>query len=240
MVAKTAAKAASAIVTVDALQKETITEVASKFWAPFSKTHAPYSAPLVDTIYQHEMIETHFNPRKIIMLEFSQYLECYLWPNYTEQASVAHVMSIVVMLNEKFRERIDAWQVWSRVKFDIVREEYETQLTHIINLMNYIAPVNGKIGFARPSKKLRKYWTNLSNKIVAQDAEDTEESRKARFERNYLWNLIARFKRTLDRVDDESKEIDLEEIRYCERFIELMTDLEALLPTKVCCLTFFF
>ncbi|KHJ76208.1 hypothetical protein OESDEN_24172, partial [Oesophagostomum dentatum] len=56
------------------------------------------------------MIATHFNPRKIVMLEFSQYLECYLWPNYTEEASVAHVMSIVIMLNEKFRERIDAWQ----------------------------------------------------------------------------------------------------------------------------------
>ncbi|VDN31766.1 unnamed protein product [Cylicostephanus goldi] len=128
MVAKTAAKAQSSIVTVDALQKETITEVirvsfllqdtpfsaffqvAYKFWAPFSKTHAAYSAPLVDTIYQHEMIATHFNPRKIIMLEFSQYLECYLWPNYSEEASVAHVMSILIMLNEKFRERIDAWQ----------------------------------------------------------------------------------------------------------------------------------
>ncbi|RCN26696.1 hypothetical protein ANCCAN_27577 [Ancylostoma caninum] len=110
MVAKTTAKGPSSIVTVDALQKETITEVACKFWAPFSKSHAAYSAPLVDTIYQHEMIATHFNPRKIIMLEFSQYLECYLWPNYTEEASEAHVMSIVIMLNEKFRERIDAWQ----------------------------------------------------------------------------------------------------------------------------------
>ncbi|KAK6023673.1 hypothetical protein OSTOST_10532 [Ostertagia ostertagi] len=262
-------KTASSIVTVDALRKETITEVASKFWAPFSKTHAPYSAPLVDTIYQHEMIDTHFNPRKIIMLEFSQYLECYLWPNYTEQASIPHVMSIVVMLNEKFRERIDAWQCFVKkpehfpgfihrvlelsldensrsnaeqcaiitflvnsfnsVEVDIVREQMN-KLTHI-SIWTNLLPSQREDIFAG-SKKLRKYWTNLSNKIAAQDAEDTEESRKARFERNYLWNLIARFKRTLDRVDDESKEVDLEEIRYCERFIELVTDLEALLPTR--------
>lgn len=47
-----------------------------------------------------------------MMLEFSQYLENYLWPHYEEgKASHAHMMSIVVMLNEKFRERVPAWQV---------------------------------------------------------------------------------------------------------------------------------
>lgn len=46
------------------------------------------------------------------MLEFSQYLENYLWPNYSEQqSSFAHMMSIVCMLNEKFRERVPAWEV---------------------------------------------------------------------------------------------------------------------------------
>lgn len=29
-----------------------------------------------------------------------------------------------------------------------------------------------------------------------------------------------------------NSEVDLEDIRYCERFIELVTDLEALLPTR--------
>lgn len=47
------------------------------------------------------------------MLEFSQYLENYLWPNFkTETTSRAHVMSIVVMLNEKFRERVEVWQIF--------------------------------------------------------------------------------------------------------------------------------
>lgn len=267
--AKTATKVSSAIVTVDALQKETITEVAFKFWAPFSNSHAPYSAPLVDTIYQHEMLGTHFNPRKIIMLEFSQYLECYLWPNYTEEASTAHVMSIVVMLNEKFRERIDAWQCFvnkpehfssfihrilelsldendrsnaeqcaivtflvnsfNSVEVDIVREQM-SKLTNM-SIWTNILP-SQRDDLIAGSKKLRKYWAKLSQKIAAEDAEDSKEARIARFERNYLWNLIARFKRTLDRVDDDSKEVDLEDIRYCERFIELVIDLEALLPTR--------
>ena len=45
-----------------------------------------------------------------MILEFSQYLEQYLWPNFDENSSHAHMMSIVVMINEKFRERVNAWQ----------------------------------------------------------------------------------------------------------------------------------
>lgn len=53
-----------------------------------------------------------FSVRRIMMLEFSQYLENYLWPHYTAgEASQAHMMSIIVMINEKFRERVPAWQV---------------------------------------------------------------------------------------------------------------------------------
>lgn len=49
-----------------------------------------------------------------MLLEFSQYLENYLWPNYQRaDASHAHMMSIVVMLNEKFRERVDAWAIFA-------------------------------------------------------------------------------------------------------------------------------
>lgn len=49
------------------------------------------------------------------MLEFSQYMENYLWPNYKGgDASQAHMMSIVVMLNEKFRERVPAWDPFKK------------------------------------------------------------------------------------------------------------------------------
>ena len=40
----------------------------------------------------------------------SQYLECYLWPNFDPKvSSKEHLMSIVVIVNEKFRERVPAW-----------------------------------------------------------------------------------------------------------------------------------
>lgn len=58
------------------------------------------------------MLDFSFSVRRIMILEFSQYLENYLWPNYVHKnASFAHMMSIVIMLNEKFRERVAPWQV---------------------------------------------------------------------------------------------------------------------------------
>lgn len=50
------------------------------------------------------------------MLEFSQYLEKYLWPSYVaEKASRAHTLSIVVMINEKFRERVLVWEAFQKL-----------------------------------------------------------------------------------------------------------------------------
>jgi intron-binding protein aquarius len=52
-----------------------------------------------------------FSVKRIMMLEFSQYLENFLWPNFdgTAETSLAMVMSLVVIVNEKFRERVPAW-----------------------------------------------------------------------------------------------------------------------------------
>lgn len=53
------------------------------------------------------------------MLEFSQYLENYLWPNYQGgESSHAHMMSIVFMLNEKYRERVAVWQIFEEKNQD--------------------------------------------------------------------------------------------------------------------------
>ncbi|KAL5203408.1 hypothetical protein ABZP36_014360 [Zizania latifolia] len=45
-----------------------------------------------------------------MILEVSQYLENYLWPNFdSDSASFEHVMSMILMVNEKFRENVAAW-----------------------------------------------------------------------------------------------------------------------------------
>nr|CAD7445579.1 unnamed protein product [Timema bartmani] len=90
-----------------------VTQVlASRYWAPYTVgNHLPFDEKVVDDIYITEIYGSNFSIRRIMMLEFSQYLENYLWPNYvTGTSSHAHMMSIVVMINEKFRERVPAWQ----------------------------------------------------------------------------------------------------------------------------------
>lgn len=48
----------------------------------------------------------------LFFLSFSQYLENYLWVNYTpEVSSHAFLMSICCIVNEKFRENVPAWEV---------------------------------------------------------------------------------------------------------------------------------
>ena len=49
---------------------------------------------------------------KVKFLEFSQYLEKLLWPSFDAAKSTrAHILSIAVMVNEKFRERVPTWEV---------------------------------------------------------------------------------------------------------------------------------
>ena len=65
-----------------------------------------------------------------MLLEFSQYLENSLWPNYHPRlATHAHLMSIVVTVNEKVRERVPAWHV-SRV---LLRKRGESGLGTVMS-----------------------------------------------------------------------------------------------------------
>ena len=62
-----------------------------------------------------------------MLLEFSQYLENYLWPNFDPKvARKAHVMSIVTMVNEKFSERVPAWEVSGQRVFSTMLQEHCT------------------------------------------------------------------------------------------------------------------
>ncbi|CAI5452967.1 unnamed protein product [Caenorhabditis angaria] len=258
----------SGSVTRDAMEQDMISSVAEKYWAPFSKDrHQPYDAKLVEVIYETEIIKTGFNPKKIKMLEFSQYLECFLWPNYQPSSSKAYHLSIVVMINEKYRERTDAWQkiletpenfphfFQNIMNFAIADETVASQseqcaiLTFLVNAFNsvevdLVQKVTKKLtsieiwdsllesqrqDLFKKQKKLKKVWELVTRKMKETDQKDNG---KGLFERRFIWNLIEKFVKTLKSVDDESKDIDIDAIRYCEKFIELLIDLESLLPTR--------
>ncbi|XP_075700839.1 RNA helicase aquarius [Rhinoderma darwinii] len=255
--------------TVTQMNAEFVTQLAKSYWAPHSKKKLPFDYKVIEDIYVKEMVKSRFAIRKIMLLEFSQYLENYLWLNYSaEVSSKAYLMSICCMINEKFRENVPAWETFKKKPehfpsfFKCIREasvakESENDfslhertilllfLDHCFNSLE-VDLIRGQIQqlislpmwiCLQPSRlekelkktqKLRKFW----NLIKKTDEKMDEKAREiATQERKFLWHLIQRFLSVLQSIPATGP-VSMEKIHYCERFIELMIDLEALLPTR--------
>ena len=56
----------------------------------------------MDQIYNNDIKGSAFCIKRVMMLEFSQYMENFLWPNFmAEKSSLSHMMSILVIVNKK-------------------------------------------------------------------------------------------------------------------------------------------
>ena len=101
--------------TVQQLSTDPITGLGQEFWSPATKGHhKPFDPQVVESVYKKEIKGTNFNSSRIVVLELSQYLESYLWPNYSHNASSTHMLSVIILVNQKFRERIPAWSSFEK------------------------------------------------------------------------------------------------------------------------------
>ncbi len=103
------------------INADPLSQIAAKHWSAEALA-APDAKPAFDPaivmrIYNEELGGAGSKPpglRRVMMLEISQYLENYLWPNFdAATASPQHVVSILLMINEKFRENVPAWACFS-------------------------------------------------------------------------------------------------------------------------------
>ncbi|XP_005185025.2 RNA helicase aquarius [Musca domestica] len=250
--------------TVSQLSNDVIWEVASKYWSPDSQNHMSYNSDIIKDIYRAEILEHPNSTRRIVMLEFSQYLEQYLWPNYKrDDASHSHVMSIIYMVNEKFRERVEVWNTFEQKSEEFpaffrqvlekcldnsgqtkVREKTALLvfLNHCFNSMeielcrNQVKRLVSLSMWSclqpkrldqelRETPEWKRYWKKLQKK------EKNDKKPEVEWERHFLQNLIKQFLNILESLPLEGP-IDPSILQYCERFLELMIDLEALLPTR--------
>lgn len=199
------------------------------------------------------------------MLEFSQYLENYLWPNYkAEESSHAHLMSIVFMVNEKFRERVEVWPIFEQnseefrgffmniMKASLPDEDQKSnyrEQTALLIFLNHcfssmeIALCRDQVkklvslsmwSCLQPGRREQEFnsnqdWKKFWKKIMKKDKSGI--SKEIEWERCFLQNLIKRFIKVLESIPKEGI-VPNEKIHYCERFLELMIDLEALLQTR--------
>ncbi|KAJ7942622.1 Embryo defective protein [Quillaja saponaria] len=104
-------------ITMSEIQRDRLTKIAEANWLKTGDStiaKKPFDPELVKTIYETELlVKDGRKPvplQRVMILEVSQYLENYLWPNFDpETATFEHVMSMILMVNEKFRENVSAW-----------------------------------------------------------------------------------------------------------------------------------
>ncbi|KAI9715179.1 MAG: hypothetical protein M1812_006158 [Candelaria pacifica] len=203
-----------------------------------------------------------FHFRSLLILENLQFLEKYLWPAYTEDSSIHHVLLIALIVNVKARENLPIWSSFDEKATDfsslfrrILSMTLETSLSPTIRtyLLSFIinafqsldsglvrkecAPLvsisiwhNLASDSAREARfeehgQLRKAWRAAAKRY---DAADEPTKAKIRFERSWLYSMILDF---LNRLYEPTQQ-PLEDLLYCERFIEFLTDLESQLPTR--------
>ena len=110
--------AASLPLTVSDVLHSTLTPLANSYWAPGQCPHLPFDPSLIQTLYS-----SHLSPSSALspspspppssspalqVLELSAYLENYLWPHFTPDSTPEHVLSILLLVNEKFRAALPA------------------------------------------------------------------------------------------------------------------------------------
>lgn len=101
-------------ITLSEIQRDQLTRIAAANWLKSggSKPEKPFDPQLVKEIYETELTVKSEGKsqrktvplQRVMILEVSQYLENYLWPNFdAETASYEHVMSMILMVNEKVK-----------------------------------------------------------------------------------------------------------------------------------------
>ncbi|XP_029585739.1 RNA helicase aquarius isoform X2 [Salmo trutta] len=264
---QTHAKKASAP-SVSQINAEYVTQLSNRYWAPHAKNKLPFDPKVLEDVYEREILKSKFAIRKIMLLEFSQYLENYLWVNYNPGVSSnAYLMSICCIVNEKFRENVPAWEVFKKepshfpyffkcvmeavlageeagltlkeqtvllvfldhcfnsLEVDLIRE----QVQQLISLPMWMCILPSRLQHElKKVPKLQKFW-NLIKKNF--DKLEGKASEQAKMERTFLSALIKKFLGVLVSISPAGP-VPMEKVHYCERFIELMIDLEALLPTR--------
>ncbi|KAJ0987357.1 hypothetical protein J5N97_005713 [Dioscorea zingiberensis] len=107
----------SGSITLLEIQRDRLTKIAAANWSRSAGADPPvrpFDPDLVKEIYDTELLVSGGRKtvplHRVMILEVSQYLENYLWPNFDpETATFEHVMSMILMVNEKFRENVAAW-----------------------------------------------------------------------------------------------------------------------------------
>ncbi|OBZ82904.1 Intron-binding protein aquarius [Choanephora cucurbitarum] len=110
----------------------TLADIQSDNTSKLAQKHfdAAFDPTLIEDIYTNELKASQFSSQKLMLLEFNQYLEKYLWPHYTDKASVNHVISICLIVNEKARQHNSVWDAFRE------KEKFSHLFRQVIEMLN--------------------------------------------------------------------------------------------------------
>ncbi|CAJ2507072.1 Uu.00g082580.m01.CDS01 [Anthostomella pinea] len=202
-----------------------------------------------------------FQYKSLLVLEGLQTLESYLWPGYTEDSSNYHVLLIALIANVKARERLETWSIFEDrpAEFsDFFRRIMSMTLDHTLSLpirthlLSFVIYAFQSLDWASVRKECAPLvsiaiWHNLSSETTREsmlgetpqlrkawkaagkryDSADDPTKARLRFERAWLYTLTLDFLRLL--YDAKRKQ---DQVHYCERFLEFISDLLSQLPTR--------
>ncbi|RMJ24857.1 hypothetical protein PHISP_04275 [Aspergillus sp. HF37] len=203
-----------------------------------------------------------FSLRSLLILENLNILEKFLWPTYTDEASNYHVLLIALIVSVKQREHLSIWELFSDRPDDfsnlfhrilsmsvdpsvstfsrlaiisfiisafqslenvLIRKECAPLVS--ISIWHNLSSDETRERVLGKSSTLRKAWRASSKRY---EAGDETAKAKLRFERSWLYTMLLDFLRRLNGPEKDQSE----NLRYAERFLELLVDLESQLPTR--------
>ncbi|PTD04425.1 Intron-binding protein aquarius [Fusarium culmorum] len=202
-----------------------------------------------------------FQYKPLLLLESLQTLESYLWPGYTEEASNFHVLLIALITNVKHREHLATWTLFEDRPADfsslfrrllsmmidrtlsvtlrtqllcffiyafqsldctLVRKECAPLVS--IGIWHNLSTEQSREASLEQLPHLRKAWKAAHKRY---EAADEQNKARLRFERSWLYTLLLDF---LGLLYSQNSKAD--QVLYCERFTEFLTDLQSQLPTR--------
>ncbi|KAI9480442.1 MAG: AAA domain-containing protein [Benjaminiella poitrasii] len=117
------------------VESDSISKIAKGHFANKVK----WDPKVIDTIVKTELEPSDFSSRKLSILEHYRYLEKYLWPHYNQDASLNHILSICLLVNEKARQNVPLWDAFAddTEKFSLFFKRI-TQLVIDVNVPLFI------------------------------------------------------------------------------------------------------
>ncbi|KAL3436340.1 P-loop containing nucleoside triphosphate hydrolase protein [Aspergillus tetrazonus] len=203
-----------------------------------------------------------FSFRSLLILENLNILEKFLWPTYTEDASNYHVLLLALIVSVKQREHLPIWEIFSDRSDDfsnlfhrilsmsidqslptssrlsilsfmisafqslentLIRKECAPLVS--ISIWHNLHSDEARERVLANAPNLRKTWRAALKRY---DAGDEATKVKMRFERSWLYTMLLDFLRRLNGAEKDQAD----NLRYCERFLEFLVDLESQLPTR--------